>query len=412
MRLPRPERRNPMSQPALAEKAVQDALQHGKALLKFISANNVGLTGSHEYGYYLPVNAWKLYADHPPKKGENTDKKVKINWQDGERITDSIVKWYGAKTRYEYRLTGFGKSFPYRTASNVGDMLVLVRTGNETFNAYVFSSPDDMEYVQAALGTEIIDKAWGVYPAELAGREETADDCIDRHFQAFIKKIKIFPPSLDFSGTTRDAILDCIRDFKKLTNDKQLALLLDREYDLFRMAENLLCREDVTRQYKNIDEFIAAASSIMNRRKSRAGKSLEHHVEYLFRTAGIPFDAHAKVDGEPDILIPGKQAYQDKAWPEDKLFAVCLKTTCKDRWRQILNEAKRVKRKHLLTIQQGVSTGQLTEMRDSGVTLVVPEHLHKLYPAVPDMKILSLENLITDIKVQFPGGAGKLSGTC
>lgn len=407
-----PERKNTMSQSALAEKAVQDTLQHGRALLKFISANNVGLTGSHECGYYLPVSAWTLYTDQPPTKGINTDKKVKINWQDGVRITDSVVKWYGAKTRYEYRLTGFGKSFPYRTPGNVGDMLVLIRTGNETFNAYVLDSSEDMEYVQASLGTEIIDKAWGIYPLELEPGKETADDCIDRHFQTFIKKIKIFPPSLEFSGATRDAVLNCIRDFNTLTNDKQLALLLDREYDLFRMAESLLCRDDVSRHYKTIDEFISVASSILNRRKSRAGKSLEHHVEYLFRTAGIPFDAHAKVDGEPDILIPGKHAYQDNTWPEERLFAVGLKTTCKDRWRQILNEAKRVKKKHLLTIQQGVSAAQLTEMRDSGVTLVVPEHLHKLYPVVPDMKILSLENLITDIKMQFPGGTGKFNGIC
>jgi type II restriction enzyme len=401
-----------MSQSALAEKAVQDALHYGRALLKFISANNVGLTGSHEYGYYLPVTAWKLYADHPPKKGINTDKPVKINWQNGARITDSVVKWYGAKTRYEFRLTSFGKGFPYRSPGNVGDMLVLVRTGNETFNAYVLNSPDDIEHMQAALGTEIIDKAWGVYPSAPMAEKETTHDCIYRYFQSFIGKIEVFPPSIEFSGTTLTAVLNCIRDFKNLSRDKQLALLLDREYDLFRMAEGLLCREDVSRHYKTIDQFLAAASSILNRRKSRAGKSLEHHVEYLVRSAGIQFDAHAKVDGEPDFLIPGKQAYQDKAWPEEKLFTVGLKTTCKDRWRQILNEAKRVKKKHLLTIQQGVSAGQLTEMREAGVTLVVPEHLHKLYPVVRDMKILSLEDLITDIKTQFPGGAGKISGIC
>ena len=59
-----------MSQSAPAEKAVQDALQYGRALLKFITANNVGLTGSHECGYYLPKHAWKLFADHGPQKSQ------------------------------------------------------------------------------------------------------------------------------------------------------------------------------------------------------------------------------------------------------------------------------------------------------------------------------------------------------
>jgi len=401
-----------MFQSALAEKAVQDALQYGRALLKFITANNVGLTGGHECGYYLPINAWELFADHPPKKGTNTDTLVKINWQDGELTTDSVVKWYGAKTRFEYRLTRFGRGFPYLAANNVGDMLVLVRTGQDTFNAYVFNSEEAIEYIQAALGAEIIDNTWGIYPAKFAAKAETVNNCIDRHFKAFVARVEAFPSSTEFSGTTLKAVLNCIRDFKSFTRDKQLKLLLDREYDLFRMAESILCREDVFRQYKTIDKFLTVANSILNRRKSRAGKSLEHHIEYLLETAGIPFDSQVKVDGKPDILIPGKQAYLDKAWPDNKLFAVCLKTTCKDRWRQILNEAKRVRNKHLLTIQQGISAGQLKEMRDAKVTLVVPEHLHKLYPAVPDMTILSLEKFITRVKTQFPGSPESFTGIC
>lgn len=401
-----------MSLSAPAEKAVQDALQYGRALLKFITANNVGLTGSHECGYYLPKHAWKLFADHGPQKGSNTDKPVKIIWQNGELFTDSVVKWYGAKTRSEYRLTRFGRGFKYLSPESVGSMLVLIRTGLDTFNAYVLESDAEIEYVQAALGTEIIDDAWGVYPSGVGAAAETANDCLNRHFKAFVAKVDAFPPSVEFSGSTLNAVLACIRDFKGFSRDKQLRLLLDKEYDLFRMAEGFLCREDVSRHYTSIDEFLKAANSILNRRKSRAGKSLEHHVEYLLKSSEIPFDARAAVDGEPDILIPGKKAYLDKAWPEDKLFAVGLKTTCKDRWRQILNEAKRVKKKHLLTIQQGISAGQLKEMRDAEVTLVVPDHLHSLYPPVPGMTILSVEKFLADIKTQFPGSPGNFSGIC
>jgi len=391
-----------MSQSELAEKAVKDALGCSKALLKFITANNVGLTGGHECGYYLPVNAWELFADHPPKKGINIDKKVKITWQDGKFVTDSVVKWYGAKTRFEYRLTRFGKGFPYLKPGNVGDMLVLVRTGSDTFNAYVFNSEEAIEYIQSALGVEIIDNTWGVYPPKLAG-EETINDCIIRHFKVFVARVDSFPLSAKISGETLKAVLDCMKSFKGFTSDKQLALLLDREYDLFRMTENSLCHGDISRKYKTIDEFLGTANSILNRRKARAGKSLEHHVEYILKTAGVPFDAQARVDGKPDFLLPGKEAYQNSAWPENKLFALCLKTTCKDRWRQILNEAKRVKKKHLLTIQQGISAGQLKEMKEADVTLIVPEHLHKLYPPVTGMKILSLENFISDMRGVFGG---------
>ena len=263
-----------MSRLTLAEKAIQDALQYENALLKFITPNNVGLTGSHECGYYLPKKAWKLFSDHPPKKGLNTDKLVKINWQDGEQVTDSVVKWYGAKTRSEYRLTRFGRGFPYLTPDNVGDMLVLVRTGKETFNAYVFNSSEDIENIQAGLGIEIIDNVWGVYSSKIAVKTKIADDCIEKCFHSFISKIKVFPPTIEFSGTTIKTVLNCILDFKRKSCDKQLLLLLDREYNLFKMAESFLHRDDVSRHYKTIDEFLTVANSILNRRKSRAGKSL------------------------------------------------------------------------------------------------------------------------------------------
>ena len=76
----------------------------------------------------------------------------------------------------------------------------------------------------------------------------------------------------------------------------------------------------------------------MNRRKARAGRSFENHVEYLLIQAGMPHKMRPSLgaDGRPDIVIPSEKAYFDPAWPEEKLFIVGLKTTCKDRWRQVL----------------------------------------------------------------------------
>lgn len=43
-------------------------------------------------------------------------------------------------------------------------------------------------------------------------------------------------------------------------------------------------------------------------------------------------------------------------------------------------------------MQPGISSNQLVEMRDANVTLVVPKSLHKKYPKVDDMNVLSVEN--------------------
>ena len=56
-----------------------------------------------------------------------------------------------------------------------------------------------------------------------------------------------------------------------------------------------------------------------------------------------------------------------------------VKSTCKDRWRQILVEADRIDNKHLLTLEAAISTAQTDEMKTKHLQLVLPERLHHSY---------------------------------
>jgi hypothetical protein len=52
--------------------------------------------------------------------------------------------------------------------------------------------------------------------------------------------------------------------------------LIDRrrvEYDIFLLVEELHVLDIIQRGFESVDEFIALANSVSNRRKSRAGKS-------------------------------------------------------------------------------------------------------------------------------------------
>jgi len=62
-------------------------------------------------------------------------------------------------------------------------------------------------------------------------------------------------------------------------------------------------------------------------------------------------------------------------------------------------EADRIRTKHLLTLQEGVSENQFWEMRESGVRLVVPEDLHHVYPGSVRPLLLSLESFIGNIRI-------------
>ena len=78
---------------------------------------------------------------------------------------------------------------------------------------------------------------------------------------------------------------------------------------------------------------------------------------------------------------------------------LAVKTTCKDRWRQILNEANRIPTKHLLTLQEGVSEGQFKEMSEAGVQLVVPAPLASSFPESVRPHLQTLESFIGDVRL-------------
>ncbi len=65
-------------------------------------------------------------------------------------------------------------------------------------------------------------------------------------------------------------------------------------------------------------EFIALANSVSNRRKSRAGKSLELHLEHHLIEHGLRhFATQAITEGnkKPDFLFPSAGAYHDTEFP-------------------------------------------------------------------------------------------------
>jgi len=386
-------------QSLFCEKAIEDALKYKKAILKIISPNDVGATGGHQSGYYLPKEVWYLFTPQKPEKGENHHHPVNIIWQDGN-ITNSNVIWYGKNTRSEYRLTRFGRNFPYLENDNVGGLLVLIPKTISEFYAYVLDLDEDIEEIQAALGVELI-KNWIAYE-EGKAIEETEDVCLNRKFRDFVATVQILPSGAIFSSITREALINCIHDFTRLTPDNQLIHLVDQEYSLYKMAERKIFEPEVTRLFKDIDDFLETAMHILQRRKARAGRALENHVEFLLKQAGIPYEMRPSVDKtEPDIIIPNKLSYDDIQFPENKLFMIAVKTTCKDRWRQVIREAPRIKHKHIITMQKGISTKQLDEMHHSDVSLIVPEKLHREYPKDGRGSLITIDSFLEVLKTTY-----------
>jgi hypothetical protein len=184
-------------------------------------------------------------------------------------------------------------------------------------------------------------------------------------------------------------------------------LLLDRrscEFDIFQTIELKKYQPIIQQGFGNLEEFLSLAQTVLQSRKSRSGKSLEYHTIEILKeqglAAGQQYDHNPTIEGnkKPDFLFPSRAAYNDSSFPSDGLRMLAAKTTCKDRWRQILNEADRIPTKHLLTLQRGVTKRQFEEMKDAGVQLVVPEKLHKEYPKEIQSELQSLGSFLQEVK--------------
>ena len=170
------------------------------------------------------------------------------------------------------------------------------------------------------------------------------------------------------------------------------------EYMLFRALEYDRYGEKITKGFKDVDEFVKVANMVLNRRKSRAGKSLEHHLAAIFDGNNIMYSAQAVTEGnkKPDFIFPSVEAYHDRSYSVERLITLAAKTTCKDRWRQVLNEADRLKGepKYLCTLQQGISIAQMDEMQAENVILVVPKPYIRTYPVERQNRIWTLADFV------------------
>ena len=182
--------------------------------------------------------------------------------------------------------------------------------------------------------------------------------------------------------------------------DKIILEWLTAEFELFCGIEENLYRPIYTQPFLSCKDLIEFANKILNRRKSRAGKGLEHHLAEIFTASGVKFESQVvtELNKKPDFIFPDGDSYHQFSFPSDKLTMLGAKTTCKDRWRQVLNEANRIENKHLFTLQVGISSHQLEEMKSEKLTLVVPKsNISAFHPAYRD-NIMCLAEFIEMIK--------------
>lgn len=382
-----------------AMQAIQAATQGRKVFCKFLSANDTGLTGGHQAGIYISKPAVPILFDEVGIKGQNKEKWVKVKWcNDFE--TDTRFIYYGKGTRNEYRITNFGHGFPFLRPEYTGALFVFVQMADEDYEGFVLNTEDEINQFL---------ESFGLSPAEtnrlIDIHNITPEAKEKQEIDRFISDLVVdFPSSEEMSAAARmiqDTVYNHI-ELVKTNPDRKLLDWTDAEYRLFRALEFARYGEMITRGFDSVETFVNVANQVLNRRKSRAGKSLEHHLSALFDGNGLQYQEQAVTEGnkKPDFLFPSQAAYHNMSYPTEKLISLAAKTTCKDRWRQVINEANRLRgqAKFLCTLQQGISAAQMDEMQEEKVILVVPKPYIATYPKEKQDKIWTLGKFIDYVK--------------
>ncbi len=380
--------------------AIQTVKETKTAFCRFITGNDAGTTGSHQSGFYIPKPAAKLLFGEECKRGEQCEKWVKIKWQNNFE-TDSRFIYYGQKTRNEYRITRFGRNFEFLLDKYVGSLLVIAKQTEDYYQAFVIESDEDIETFLSYfnLSTEQTNQ---LIDTSLF---QSDDEELLWAITNAIKPLVDFPQTFEM-GRMAQSIFNNIHrisnEYICKSPDTILYKWRDVESKLFFTLEDKLYRDVYNKPFANCNELMEFANSVLNRRKSRAGKSLEHHLSAIFTANKLVFEEQAVTENNkrPDFLFPNGGCYHNFEFPADDLTVLGAKTTCKDRWRQVINEADRVDDKFLCTLQPAIPRAQLKEMKDSHVHLVVPHNIINSYPKEHQAEISDIKGFISLVRAR------------
>lgn len=326
---------------------------------------------------------------------------IYLSDNDDEPVLDNgFVTWYDARerhpTRSEHRLYFSATAVSVLAAE--GDLLVIGRRPDDTVLVIIaqgestisnqiqwlfslsppdragFSVREELETEQDRLkfASRVILEQIGIVA------EPTEENLLDKMLAKFNGK---FPVTREFSAFARSAVGDI--DVERLP-DTALMSWIEKEEILFRTLEKYLIAKRLSAGFKDdVDGFISFSLSVQNRRKSRVGFALENHMEELFQRLRIHYERSAVTErkSKPDFVFPGSREYSDRNFKATLLTMLGVKSTCKERWRQVLAEADRISPKHLLTLEPGITDDQTAEMQAKAVQLVVPGSLHDTYSA-------------------------------
>ena len=384
--------------------------------LKRLSGNDTLANQSHQAGPYIPKKVlFEVFPSLGRQGIKNPDVWFSLTIDSHRDVRNVRAIWYNNKFhekpengRDETRVTNFGGSKSALLDPDSTGALVLFAFEKEvgaqpgSCRVWVCEHETEEELVEERVGVVEPGRwlVWSLDHMNLISQLRKPTNCCLSPDQLPPDWLTKFPTGIEIIRKTVE-----LRPGLSIDVDNRLMQRRDCEFELFRSIEAAVELPVIKYGFNDVEAFIARAQTILQRRKSRSGRSLELHIREIFleeclqTNRDFSWQAKSESNKTPDFLFPNAEAYQNMEFPSEKLRMLAVKTTCKDRWRQILNEAERIRVKHLFTLQEGVSENQFKEMTDAGVRLVVPESLHTSYAVTIRPHLQKFESFLGDVRL-------------
>lgn len=224
--------------------------------------------------------------------------------------------------------------------------------------------------------------------------EEIKRALLDGSLPAFMASVLVLPKPEEIAAEAR-AVFLAETSLQQLNpyelahpGDAIMRISRDIEYSLYKRAElrrratevvRILAGGDadlVTSVVRGFPALDATFLSASQQRKNRAGLSFESHIAAIMRAGHIRFEAQAVTGGRrPDFVLPSvAELNKGEARAFDAAMVLSLKTTLRERWKQVSME-KFNSALFLATVDDRVTSAAINDMNGQGICLVVPESL-------------------------------------
>lgn len=390
------------------------AQQSDMLLVKKLSRNDTSWasdTGKHQAGFYIP-RPIREAGFFPELRAENPEKphiftaEVAVLWPQTGETTLSSMRHYSNKGP-ETHFTRLPKSlFKDLTPASLllAGRFVTPVAGCGWWIVTLDSAGDEAELLETLLDLPVDFHHQLFPPSSLGQTAQTAQDELEELIDRFrfavrngtlgdlVTEYAAIPDPASIAEEARQQWLRAkgIATFNpweiKAPGDAIMEISREVEYQLYRRHElrrraaellSILCGTDdiatsVLRNYPKIDAVFLSASQ---QRKTRAGRSFEHHIAAALKAGRIRFVEQAVTGGRrPDFVMPDLQQLRNRRRTREEALVLAAKTTLRERWKQVSSERLDCE-VFLATVDDRVAATSIVEMAEANIRLVVPESL-------------------------------------